>query len=439
VTPGAYTIDVRSLGWSGNGGDDPGFSSYGSIGNYALTVEMPTSGATSPPPSPPSDGTTTTTTPTAPGTQPPSVLPDSERAGDGLRPISPLRVLDTRAASSPINGQLRAGQNLRLDLAAAPDGTAAAAINIVAADPRAAGWLSVTPCTNVASGERTSSINFAPGGNVANSIVAPMTSGGEICIYASTATHVVVDVTGWIGPSGSLTLDKTGSVRVVDTREGLGIPRRLRAGTTAEIDLSAAVSGDDIGAVALNLTAIRSTTRGYLTVDNCSTTTTTSSINVAAGEVRSNNGIFALGGGQRLCISTTTSTHVTVDITGEFGTGSGLRFLAASPARVLDTRNQQALAASSSTAFELPSAAVANGLSVSPAAASVNLTAARSTTNAFVTAWDCGSRPETSALNPTVGASTANGALVPLSPTGTSCLFHSKGGHLIVDLSGWWI
>ena len=160
---------------------------------------------------------------------------------------------------------------------------------------------------------------------------------------------------------------------------------------------------------------------------------------MAAGEVRSNNGVFGLGDGQRLCISTTTTTHLTVDITGEFGNGAGLRFVAASPARVLDTRKEQALAASSSTAFELPSAAAANGLSASPAAASVNLTATRSTTSAFVTAWDCGSRPETSALNPTAGAATANGALVPLSLTGTSCLFHSKGGHLIVDLSGWWI
>ena len=425
VAPGTYTIDVRSVGWSGNGGDDPGFSSYGSIGTYALTVEMGTSG-----------GTTTTTNP---GPPPPPPPPDSEGVGDGLRPIRPLRVLDTRAASSPTNGRLRAGQNLRLDLAAAPEGTAAAVVNIVATDSRSTGWLSVTPCTNVASDERTSSINFSPGGSVANSIVAPMTTSGEICIYASSATHVVVDVTGWIGAAGSLTLDETGSVRVVDTREGLGIPRQLRAGTTVEIDLSDALSGDDIGAVALNLTAIRSTARGYLTVDNCSSAKTTSSLNVAAGEVRSNNGIFGLGNGQRLCISTTTTTHLTVDITGEFGTDAGLRFVAASPARVLDTRNERALTASSSTAFELPSASATTGLSTSPAAASVNLTATRSTASAFVTSWDCGSRPETSALNPTAGAATANGALVPLSPTGTSCLFHSKGGHLIVDLSGWWI
>ena len=56
-----------------------------------------------------------------------------------------------------------------------------------------------------------------------------------------------------------------------------------------------------------------------------------------------------------------------------------------------------------------------------------------------MTAWDCGQRPETSALNPTADASTASGALVPLSDSGQTCLFHSTGGHLIVDLAGWWI
>jgi len=437
ATPGAYTVEVRSIGWASTTSDDPGFSSYGSIGGYSLTVDMPT--PTANPPDPPSDGSSPPTTTTTPPATPTAQPPVPQGVGGGLRPISPLRVLDTRSASSPITGRLSAGQNLRLDLAPAPSGTTAAVVNIVAADPSATGWLSVTPCTNVIPSERTSSLNFAPGRSVANSIVAPMTADGEICLFASTATHAVVDVTGWIGASGSLTLDETGSFRLVDSREGLGIPHRLRAGTTAEISLNNALSGDDIGAIALNLTAVRPTARGYLTVDDCSGTKTTSSLNFSAGETRSNNGIFALGDGQRLCVSTTATTHLTIDVTGEFGTGSGLRFIAATPERVLDTRGQQALAAGSSTAFELPTAALANGFSVAPAAASVTLTAARSTTRAFVTAWDCGLRPETSALNATADASTASGALVPLSQNGRSCLFHSKGGHLVVDLSGWWV
>ena len=447
ATPGTYTVEVRGMGWAGSGSSDPGFSAYGSIGAYTVSVQMPNAGTTTNPP-PPSDGSTTpppsapppsnSTDPTDPPSQP------SRETGDRLQPVDPLRALDTRNAWTPVNGRLRAGQNLKLALPTAPAGSTAAVINVVAAAPTGSGWLSVTPCTALSSTERTSSINFARGRSIANSIIAPMTANGEICVYASTATHVVIDVTGWIGKSGSLTLDQVGSDRVIDTRIGLGIPRRLRAGTTTEIDLSGDLSGPDIGAVALSLTAIRPMARGYITIDNCAGSRTpsqhaTSSLNIATRENRSNNGIFALGTGQRLCISTTTTTHITIDITGEFGTGNGLRFVAASPSRVLDTRDQRALSAGASTSFDLPTAEIATGFSVLPSAASVNLTAARPEARGFVTAWDCGQRPQTSALNPAADTSTASGALVPLSASGQTCLFHSTGGHLIVDLAGWWI
>ncbi len=458
ATAGTYAVEVRSMGWAGSGSSDPGFSAYGSIGGYSVSVQMPNSDATTTPP-PPSDGSTTppppsdgSTTPPPPSARPPSTSTDptdppsrpSSDTGDRLEPVDPLRVLDTRSAWSPIDGRLGAGENLQLDLPTAPAGTTAAVINVVAADPTGTGWLSITPCTALASSERTSSINFTRGRSIANSIIAPMTENGEICVYASTATHVVIDVTGWLGDAGSLTLDRVGSDRVIDTRIGLGIPQRLRAGTTTEIDLSGDLSGTDIGAVALSVTAIRPTARGYITIDNCAGSPTTSqhatsSLNVATRENRSNNGIFALGSGQRLCISTTTTTHVTIDITGEFGAGDGLRFVAASPSRVLDTRGRGALSAGASTSFDLPTADIANAFSVLPTAASVNLTAARPEARGFVTAWDCGPRPETSALNPTADASTASGALIPLSDSGQTCLFHSTGGHLIVDLAGWWI
>jgi hypothetical protein len=447
ATPGTYTVEVRGMGWAGSGSSDPGFSAYGSIGGYTLSVQMPNASTTTAPP-PPSDGPTSP----PPSAPPPSTSSDptdppsrpSSDTGDRLQPVDPLRVLDTRSASSPTDGRLRSGQNLKLDLPTAPDGSTAAVINVVAAAPTGTGWLSVTPCTALATTERTSSINFTRGLSIANSIIAPMTANGEICVYASTATHVVIDVTGWIGNSGTLTLDQVGSDRVIDTRIGLGIPQRLRAGTTTEIDLSGDLSGADIGAVALSVTAIRPTTRGYITIDNCAGSSTisqhaTSSLNVATRENRSNNGIFALGSGQRLCISTTTTTHVTIDVTGEFGAGNGLRFVAASPSRVLDTRGQGALSAGASTSFHMPTAEIANAFSTLPSAASVNLTAARPEARGFVTAWDCGQRPETSALNPTADASTASGALVPLSDSGQTCLFHSTGGHLIVDLAGWWI
>ena len=112
---------------------------------------------------------------------------------------------------------------------------------------------------------------------------------------------------------------------------------------------------------------------------------------------------------------------------------------AATPERVLDTRRSGMVSAGAVTSFSIPSPSLPNGFSRTAQAASINLTAARQATRGYVTAWDCGPRPETSALNPAAAQSTANGALVSLSPSGDGCLFHASGGHLIVDLAGWWI
>lgn len=447
VEPGTYSVEVRSIGWNGSGAGDPGFSHYGSIGAYEIDIDMATSSTPPPPPSDPPDTPPTTNPPPSspPPADPPTPQTPTETFGDFLTPITPLRVFDSRIAGSSTNAvastgaRISAGQNVRLDLPA-PAGTSAAVVNVVAADAGGTGWLSVTPCTQVARADRTSTLNFSPAGNIANSVITPLTTSGEVCIYTSTSTHVVVDVTAWIGDAGNLTLDEVGSTRVVDSRDGLGVPRRLRAGTTARIDLSDVVSGSDIRAVSLNLTAIRPETRGFLAIDDCTTKLgTTSSLNVRAGEVRGNNGVFALGAGQLLCVSTTTTTDLTIDVTGEFGTGAGYEFVAATPERVLDTRDRSPVAALTAAAFDLPAATLADGRTIPAQAVSVNLTAARPNSSGFVTAWNCGPRPQTSALNARPNASTANGAVVSLPATGRACLFHSAGGHLIVDLAGWWV
>ena len=105
-----------------------------------------------------------------------------------------------------------------------------------------------------------------------------------------------IDVTGWIGSSGSLTLDEIRSFRAVDTRLAQGISTTLPAGSRTAISLTGLLDSGGVGAIALNVTAIRPENRGFLTIDDCSTTTpTTSTLNYAAGEIRGNNGIFTLG------------------------------------------------------------------------------------------------------------------------------------------------
>ena len=416
---GIYTIEVESIGWTPS--DNPGFSSYASIGGYVLDINATGNSGSGGPTSNPRPG----------------------GAGDWLTATTPRRVLDTRQAGS-LSGPVPAGRDLAIAIDDLPADTTAVVVNLTAVAPRGNGFFSLTPC-GVADDERTSSLNFEAGRNIANSVIVPVSTtgstAGQICLFSSVPADALLDLTGSIGASGELSLEQLGSARLVDTRNGTGIGRRVAANVSTPISLEAMLGSDTVGAVALNVTAVRPSSNGFLTIDDCSAgQQPTSSLNFTAGEIRGNNGIFALGQGQRLCVTSSTATDITIDVTGEFGTAAGMTFVPSTmPERILDTRDTTRLSAGGTTTFDVDTAAGSNALQRSPVAASINLTATRHDVNGFVTAWSCGDRPSTSALNPSAGTATANGALVELSRTGTTCLFHATGGHLIVDLAGWWI
>ena len=434
---GLYTVEIQSIGWTPSG--DPGFTSYGSMGDYVLSIDAPDSADDSGTTTTTPGATTTPTTPT-PVSQTPTPPPTPRATGDRLTAVTPRRVVDTREAGALVTGPLPTGRDTVIAIDGIPSDTTAVVVNVTAVAPRSAGYFSLTPC-GVPDDARSSSLNFAAGRNIANSVIVPVSADGDICLFSSVSAHALLDLTGWIGASGELSLDRLGSARIVDTRDGTGISRRLPAGVRTPISLASILQSDTIDAVALNVTAIRPSANGFLSIDDCSPgKQPTSSLNFAAGEVRGNNGVFALGSGQQLCITSSSETHLTIDVTGDFGTGAGLTFVPnASSERVLDTRSTSPVAPGGTTTFDVDTAVGANSLASSPVAASINLTATRHDGSGFVTAWSCGERPSTSALNTSAGTATANGALVGLSRSGTTCLFHASGGHLIVDLAGWWI
>jgi alkaline phosphatase len=113
------------------------------------------------------------------------------------------------------------------------------------------------------------------------------------------------------------------------------------------------------------------------------------------------------------------------------------------PVRVLDTRNGlgfQAEAWTGTTAVpagetvEIP---VGGVLPAGADAAIVNLTVTRATQAGFITAHSCDvARPETSNANFTTEGDVANLAVVPLSATGSFCLYTSATTDLVVDVFG---
>ena len=399
VSAGRYTIEVAPVGWLTA---STGFTPYGSLGAFELAIDAPQGVA-----------------PLTPGTS-------------AFSPITPARLVDTRnGIGAP--GRVGGGRLVVVQVAdrvGVPADANAAVVNVAAVNPSASGYVTVYPCS--ASVPDTSTLNFGAGQTVANTTIAALSSAGQLCVWTYSATDILVDITGWLSPSGASRLTPIGPTRVTDTRSSVG-GVRLGAGQTLAVDFNDVVPAGST-AVAVNVTAVNAAAPGYLTVFPCSgSRPNTSTVNYVGNEARPNNTIVGLSAG-RICIFSDAATDVLVDLLGSFG-ASGLAYQPTPPLRVLDTRRSGTLGAGVAVAYNVSAAGL--GAQV-PGAAYVNVTAANHPVDGYVTTFDCVTRPDTSTLNPQVGRATANGAIVPLSAL-QSCGWTYGGGDLIVDLNGWWV
>jgi len=127
-----------------------------------------------------------------------------------LTPIVPSRLFDTRPGQSP--NALRSVPTTQItpttpltvqatDLTGLvpATGVTAVSLNVAATNTTTGGYLTIYPC-----GDRNlvANVNWTtPNHTVSNAVIAPVSTTGTICIYASTPTDVVVDINGWFATS----------------------------------------------------------------------------------------------------------------------------------------------------------------------------------------------------------------------------------------------
>ena len=450
ASAGEFTVEVAPSSWLTPA---TGFATYGSIGAYTIsftdasgstptttspTTTSPTPTPPTPPtPVPPAPATPTPAppTPTLPPTpEPPTPPASSEPNGLALTAIAPQRLVDTRLG---IGGQTRQppGGIVRVPIAGrsgVPADAEAVVANITIVGPDGPGYATVYPCT--AQVPDVSVLNHATAQTVANGAIATLSPAGEVCIYTFAAADILVDVTGWLGPSGASRMVPVGPTRAVDTRSGTGGSRRVAAGSTTVFDLGSALPSQST-AIALNLTAVSPSAAGYMTAYPCRRARpNTSSVNFAAGETRPNNAIVATDDGT-ICVYSDTDADILIDVTAAFGP-NGLGLVPVDPVRILDTRRTAPFDSGEIRSYS----SLGNQLlPLVPRSASVNVTALDQPNAGFVTTFDCNTMRNTSTLNPGIGTVSANGAIVPVRNGDRSCLMSSSGGNLIVDLNGWWV
>ena len=364
----------------------------------------------------------------------------------GLVAITPTRLLDTRSEPAPNGEKLEGGRFGELPFGA--DNArwlSAVVLNVTVDQPEAGGFVTVYPCDQ----DRpvTSNLNYKSGQTIANLVTAKLSATGSVCVFSSATAHIIIDMMGGYVVNRGSGSQAVAPLRLLDSRNAIGVPTRSRANADSTTTLHVAGSGGvpAIGAqaVTLNVTVDQPATGGFVTVYPCGENVpNASNLNYAAGQTIANLVTVKLGQDGNVCFYTSGSAHLIADLAAWYQPSLPAGFKELAPARVLDSRNAIGIAASaplgagSTTTVRL---AGRGGLPASGAeAVTMNITVDQPQGGGFVTVFPCGQDvPTASNLNYARGQTIANLATVKLAANGTVCIFTSASAHVLADVAGY--
>lgn len=377
--------------------------------------------------------------------------------------VTPARLLDTRPTGVTVDdvgargGQVAAGSTTRVKVtgrAGVSPGAGSSIVNVTAIRPVGVGYFTVFPCSETP--PNASSLNFSAGDNLGNEIVAQLNDAGEFCIFSSVASHIAVDVVGYL-PAGTAYGPVT-PARLLDTRpvgetvdgqaQKIG---RVSGGEQIKLLVAdRAIIGnidslpDSVETVIVNVTAIRPDSVGFIAVHPClSPLPDSSSLNYTTGISRGNEIVAPLSNDGSICLFSSASTDLAVDIVGFLPGGASLSGV--TPARLLDTRVNGKTLDGVSQGGGPPAAGTLTRVRVTGRAdvpagartAMLNITAVNPTGTGFATVWPCGEQPLASSLNFRAGVNGGNDLIAGLSAEGDICILNSTSTNLTVDVTGY--
>src|ERR1035441_11044232 len=156
------------------------------------------------------------------------------------------------------------------------------------------------------------SLNALTGTVVANAAIVPAGTGGQINVFASNPTDLVIDIDGYFAPmgTGGLSLFTVTPCRVVDTRQPPGSPPI----TSLNVDISASACGIPSTAQAdvLSVTVVPPGPLGYMTLwPQGQTMPVVSTLNALDGAVTSSLAIVPTASGS-ISIFPSNPTHARI-------------------------------------------------------------------------------------------------------------------------------
>ncbi|MBS1789304.1 MAG: exo-alpha-sialidase [Acidobacteria bacterium] len=380
-------------------------------------------------------------------------------SGTGLMfyPLTPCRLLDTRL-SSPINGGSSLTQTAT-GFCGIPVTAKAIVGNATTPAPAASGFLTIFPSD--AMQPLSANTNFQAGTVINNVFTVGLgNADGAFKVYASTTTHVVLDVTGYYASpaAGGLYFHSLPTpVRLADTRPSavacVATGLALTGGSETTYQGTTTCSGVTIPNTALalvgNATTVTPAAQGFLTLFPANVSRpVTANGNYAAGQTLNSQFYVGLSPMGEFKLYTLQTTHIVIDVTGYFSTepmdanGLGLLFSPMTPNRLLDTRP-------AATACFMPGAMLTGGVESSQMARGTctipmtaqaivgNATVVQPMANGFLTLWPSNvARPLVANSNYVLGQTFNRHVTVTLGTDGTFKMYPSATTDLVIDLSG---
>jgi hypothetical protein len=388
------------------------------------------------------------------GSSPASSLSTTAAVGGGsgtgdFVPVGPVRIFDSRDSNEPWNpGETRSV--LTTGLGGVPSsGVAAVAISISVVNPSASGYLTVWP--DGVSRPIATTINFVAGQTKTASTKIPVTvgSGGRIWIYNfSGVTGVTLDVVGFYSDASgtfthSLSFGAVTPVRVLDTRNGVSFSN----GSVQTVTVRGGTTGVPVtaSAVELNVEAVGPSSAGYLTLwPDGTTRPTVSNLLYEARRTIETAVLASVGADGKVAIYSHGSTDVVVDIVGYYDVSAPSRYVAVTPVREYDTRDQSSpISNAKFAAGETRAITLAGVFSIPSSATGIvfSATAVNNSSASYLTVWPLGQpRPLAADLLPNApNTLTDNLVVCGLTDLGVDVFNYAGQTDLVIDVVGYFI
>ncbi len=68
-------------------------------------------------------------------------------------------------------------------------------LNVTVTQTAGPGYVTAFPCGSTQ--PTASSLNFGAGATVPNGLISKIGTGGKVCLFVSSGTHLIADVNGW--------------------------------------------------------------------------------------------------------------------------------------------------------------------------------------------------------------------------------------------------